>query len=1239
LVAAPAGTTWSVLLQPANVTASISQTGNVTNMLATGRYLFLLTNNSDNTCKDTVEIRIKNCPELPLCGTDKYELNADAGLTMYQWFKKDIAGTTFDPIVGETNATITVTTVGSYTWTAKDANGCVVSACDTVKFSCLCALTVTTTATNVTCNLKNDGTAQATVTGNVGAVTYLWSNGQTTATATGLNAGTHSVTVTENANCIAVASVTITEPAALVLTCTKVNVTINNGTDGQASVTAAGGTTPYTYVWSNGATTSSITGLTAGTYTVTLTDAKGCSDNCTSIITEPGCVLTVTTTATNVTCYQKNDGTAQATVTGNLGAVTYLWDGGETTAALTGLKAGIHTVTVSETATCKAISSVTITEPAALVLTCDKVNVTTNNGNDGQASVTAVGGTSPYTYVWSNGATTASITSLTAGTYTLTVTDAKGCSEVCFSTLTQPSPLGSLGDFIWKDLNNDGLQNNGELGVAGVIVELYDNTNPTVVLKSDTTDSAGKYLFTNLTSGDYFVKFSVPANMPTMEISSKQNQGGDDTIDNDFDTNGKSDVVTIDVNDPLKKDIITVDGAIVNKPNPLGSLGDLIWKDLNNNGLQDNGEAGVSGVIVELYNADANGKPTSAVLATDTTDTNGNYLFTNLNNGVYVVKIITSSIMNTMEISIKQNVGPDDEVDNDFDKTSGLSTKVTIDVNDPLKKDIVSVDGAIVNKPVELGSLGDFIWKDLNDNGLQDNGETGVAGVILTLFFADPWGKPIGNALKADTTDASGKYLFTNLESGRYVVVLDPTSIMSTMELSKKQDSGVDDAIDNDFNSITFYAGSVIVDPTDPAKKDVLTVDGAIINKPLGSIGDFVWKDLNDNGLQDNGEVGVSGVIITLFNSDASGAIVGAALASDTTDTNGAYLFSNLPKGDYVLQMVPASIMPSMELSPKVGIGNDTLNNDFSPVTWLTPKVSIDPTDPAKKDITTVDGAIINKPLGSIGDFVWKDLNDNGLQDNGEVGVSGIIITLFKSDASGAIVGAALASDTTDTNGAYLFPNLPKGDYVLQMVPASIMPTMELSPKVGIGNDTLNNDFSPITWLTPKISIDPYDPAKKDIITVDGAIINKVVVLGSIGDYVWMDMDNDGTQDNGEAAVSGVILELYLASNLTTPIKKDTTDSNGNYLFTNLGAGNYVVKAVSSSFPAGKIVGKKDATTDDKDSDFDATTFQSPTITLNPGNTGGDPLKKDNLTIDLGLYLPINCPAKICTPVKVTKVK
>ena len=960
MVAAPVGTTWSILLQPANVTASISQTGDVTNMTATGKYLFLLTNNSDNTCKDTVEVRIKNCPELPLCGTDKYELNADAGLTMYQWFKKDIAGTTFDPIVGETNASITVSTVGSYTWTAKDGNGCDVSACDTVKFSCPCALTVTTTATNVTCNGKNDGTAQATVTGNVGAVTYLWSNGQTTATANGLNPGTHSVTVTE-------------------------------------------------------------------------------------------------------------------------------------------------------TPTCKTVASISITEPAALVLSCDKIDVTMSGGNNGQASVTAVGGTTPYTYVWSNGATTASITGLAAGTYTVTVIDAKGCFDICSSTLSEPSALGSLGD--------------------------------------------------------------------------------------------------------------------------------LIWKDLNNNGLQDNGETGVAGVIVELYNADGNGKPTSAVLATDTTDTNGNYLFTNLSNGVYVVKIITSSIMNTMEISIKQNVGPDDEVDNDFDKTSGLSTKVTIDVNDPLKKDIVSVDGAIVNKPVELGSLGDFIWKDLNDNGLQENTETGVAGVILTLFFADPWGKPIGNALKADTTDANGKYLFTNLESGRYVVVLDPTTIMSTMELSKKQDSGVDDAIDNDFNSITFYAGSVIVDPTDPAKKDVLTVDGAIINKPLGSIGDFVWKDLNDNGLQDNGEVGVSGVIITLFNSDASGAIVGAALANDTTDTNGAYLFPNLPKGDYVLQMVPASIMPSMELSPKVGIGNDTLNNDFSPITWLTPKVSIDPTDPAKKDITTVDGAIINKPLGSIGDFVWKDLNDNGLQDNSEVGVSGIIITLFKSDASGAIVGAALASDTTDINGAYLFPNLPKGDYVLQMVPASIMPTMELSPKVGIGNDTLNNDFSPITWLTPKISIDPYDPAKKDIITVDGAIINKVVVLGSIGDYVWMDMDNDGAQDNGEAAVSGVILELYLASNLTTPIKKDTTDSNGKYLFTELAAGDYVVKAVSSSFPAGKIVGKKDATTDDKDSDFDATTFQSPTITLNPGNTGGDPLKKDNLTIDLGLYLPINCPAKICTPVKVTKVK
>jgi hypothetical protein len=138
VAAATVGTTWTVLSQPNGVTAAITSAGAITGMTATGKYIFLLTDDADNSCKDSLVIRIKNCTEQTLCGTDKYYMEGDVGLTDYQWYKKDLTGASFSTLAGETNQGITVTGTGYYYWTAKDGNGCVVTACDTVKFVCIC---------------------------------------------------------------------------------------------------------------------------------------------------------------------------------------------------------------------------------------------------------------------------------------------------------------------------------------------------------------------------------------------------------------------------------------------------------------------------------------------------------------------------------------------------------------------------------------------------------------------------------------------------------------------------------------------------------------------------------------------------------------------------------------------------------------------------------------------------------------------------------------------------------------------------------------------------------------------------------------------------------------------------------------------------------------------------------------------------------------------------------------------
>ncbi|MBL7787277.1 MAG: SprB repeat-containing protein, partial [Chitinophagales bacterium] len=358
---------------------------------------------------------------------------------------------------GETTSSISGKPAGTYTVTVTDDNGCT-AMCNSTINEPGCNLSATATGTPVSCNGGSDGTASATPSGNAGAVTYLWSNNATTSSISGLTAGTYTVTVTESATCTAVAIYDVTQPPLMDITCTKTDVTTNGGSDGTASVNATGGTSPYTYLWSSGETTSSISGKTSGGYTVTVTDDNGCTAICNSTINEPGCNLSATATGTPVSCNGGSDGTASATPSGNTGAVTYLWSNNATTASINGLTAGTYTVTVTESATCTAVAIYDVTQPPFMDITCTKTDVTTNGGSDGTASVNATGGTSPYTYLWSSGETTSSISGKTSGSYTVTVTDDNGCTAMCNSTINEP---GALCNLTAAGLGNVMCNNNG----------------------------------------------------------------------------------------------------------------------------------------------------------------------------------------------------------------------------------------------------------------------------------------------------------------------------------------------------------------------------------------------------------------------------------------------------------------------------------------------------------------------------------------------------------------------------------------------------------------------------------------------------------------------------------------------------------------------------------------------------------------------------------------------------------
>lgn len=346
----------------------------------------------------------------------------------------------------QTNATASGLSSGTYTVTVTDANGCTATAVRTITEPMQLALS--TSQTNISCAGGSNGTASVNVSGGTPGYTYNWNPGAGTAsTASGLSAGSYSVTVTDSRGCTKDTTVTLTQPQVLSITTSATPVTCYTGTDGSATVSASGGRSPYTYLWSpSGGGGASAHGLSAGTYTVAVTDMNGCIATATAVVTEPVAVAAATSQI-NVSCNGGNDGSASVSTTGGTGIFSYLWaPGGYTASTVTGLTVGTYNVVITDNTGCMLSRAVTITQPATLTAAISVDNMPTCNGlNDGSLTAIVNGGTAPYTFSWSTSPVQiqATATNLGPGTYTVTVTDAKGCTAFAISTITEPPPLSA----------------------------------------------------------------------------------------------------------------------------------------------------------------------------------------------------------------------------------------------------------------------------------------------------------------------------------------------------------------------------------------------------------------------------------------------------------------------------------------------------------------------------------------------------------------------------------------------------------------------------------------------------------------------------------------------------------------------------------------------------------------------------------------------------------------------------
>ena len=342
---------------------------------------------------------------------------------------------------GQTTSSVSNLTTGNYSVTVTTSNSCPVSATFTITQPA--AMTSTVISTNSSCS-SSTGTSTVAVSGGSPAFSYSWSTFpvQTTAAATGLSAGTYSVLITDANGCTATATTNVINSNGPTATVNTTSITCNGANNGSAIITASGGTGVLTYNWlPSGGSNATANSLSSGTYTCIVSDANGCTQPQTVIIIQPT-IITTSISATPTNC--NNSGSAIVTASGGTGTLTYSWiPSGGINSIATGLSAGTYSVVVTDANGCAQTATTVVTSTAGMTVNLlSQSNVACNGGTNGSAIVNATGGSTPYTYHWSaSGGTNATATGLSAGTFSCAITDANGCSQTQFVTITQPPPI------------------------------------------------------------------------------------------------------------------------------------------------------------------------------------------------------------------------------------------------------------------------------------------------------------------------------------------------------------------------------------------------------------------------------------------------------------------------------------------------------------------------------------------------------------------------------------------------------------------------------------------------------------------------------------------------------------------------------------------------------------------------------------------------------------------------------
>jgi uncharacterized repeat protein (TIGR01451 family) len=717
-----------------------------------------------------------------------------------------------------------------------------------------------------------------------------------------------------------------------------------------------------------------------------------------------------------------------------------------------------------------------------------------------------------------------------------------------------------LGDYVWNDLNANGVQDANETGIAGATVQLVRDINndgdfndANELLATTATDAAGHYAFIGLTPAlTYQVRFLLPTGYDS--VSPRQADGSTSSNNN---------------SDALVSNVVVLSSGEYNSTLDAGfyrkaSLGDRLWVDANGNGQQDAGEAGISGQTVTLIGGGADGliNGIGDTTAATVTGANGAYAFTGLTPGVeYQVQFSkpAGSVFTGTDIG-------NDVSDSDANAMTGKTQVVTLVSGE----NNTTLDAGVFNPAMLSG----YVYQDVGNDGVR-NSEPAIAGVTLTLTGTDG----AGNAVAATTTtDANGFYQFTALPPGTYTVSqTQPAAYADGKETAGSTGGNI--SINDVISGIVLASGSNSVENN----------FGELLK---ASLGDRLWVDANGNGQQDAGEAGITGQTVTLIGGGADGLIngIGDTTMTTVTGANGAYAFTGLTPGvEYQIQFSK----PAGTVFTGTDIGSDVSDSDANTVTGKTQIITLS----QGENNTTLDAGVYTPAM--LSGYVYQDVGNDGIR-NSEPAIAGVTLTLTGTDGAG---NAVTSTTTTDANGFYEFSALPPGTYTIsQTQPAAYADGKETAGTTG-GNIAVNDVISNILLISGSNSVENNF----------GELLK-----ASLGDRLWVDANGNGQQDVGEAGITGQTVTLIgggadgVINGIGDTTAATVTGADGAYAFTGLTPG--VEYQVEFSKPAGTVFTGTDIGSDVSDSDANTVTGKTAVITLSQG--------ENNTTLDAGVYTP-----------------